>query len=396
MTMIDRTRHFRTAVLLASLTTSCLALASCATPASGPSSAQIVKIGNGASSDAQGIKIVDVTDATVERVTALHNRGSLREKLGDVAPFNTVVGNGDTLDVTIWEAPPAALFGVMSAGSSAVGLAGRSPDIPDQMVDSNGQISIPFVGKVTAVDRTPTQIASEIERRLRGVAHLPQVVVRRIDNSTANVTIVGDVADSKRMPLTPKGERLLDALASAGGTKQPIGKLMVQVTRGSHVASMPLERVIQDPLQNIRLAPDDVVTLLYQPYSFTALGAVGANAEVPFEGTGMTLAQALGRVGGLKDERSDPKGVFIFRMENRLAVDDGATISTPNAASETVPVIYRVNLKDPASFFLAQRFEIRNRDVIYISNSPTADLQKFLGLLSQATFSLTGIGNAVD
>lgn len=225
---------------------------------------------------------------------------------------------------------------------------------------------------------------------------MPQVVVRRIENTTADVTIVGDVGTSKRMPLTPKGERLLDALASAGGTKQPVGKLTVQITRGGQVASMPLEAVIRDPSQNVRLAPNDVVTLLFQPYSFTALGAVGESAEVPFEGTGMTLAQALGRIGGLQDQRSDPKGVFIFRMENAETADGGAVVSNPLDTATGKPVVYRVNMKDPTALFLAQRFEIHNRDVIYVSNSPTADLQKFLSLISQATFSLTGIGSVVN
>src|SRR3546814_7748447 len=89
---------------------------------------------------------------------------------------------------------------------------------------------------------TPQQIAANIEARLHGKAHLPQVVVRRIENSTANVTIVGDVSKSGRIPLTPKGERLLDALASAGGTKEPIGKLVVQLTRGGNVTTMQIGR----------------------------------------------------------------------------------------------------------------------------------------------------------
>lgn len=397
MNVKNHSRHsgkMRLVALLA--TTGSLALGACATPASGPSASQISKAGSLGSDAMQRITIVDITDATVQRVSALQTRISFRERLGDVAPYNTLVGSGDTLDISVWEAPPAVLFGTSSVGALGSGMASRSPGIPEQMVDSNGQITVPFVGRVTAMGRTPNQIAAEIEGRLRGLAHMPQVVVRRIENSTANVTVVGDVAMSKRMALTPKGERLLDALASAGGTKQPVGKLTVQVTRGATVASMPLEAVIRDPMQNIRLAPDDVVTLLFQPYSFTALGAVGENAEIPFEGTGMTLAQALGRIGGLQDQRSDPKGVFIFRMENAPAVEGGAVLSSPQPDSASVPVVYRINLKDPAALFLAQRFEIRNRDIIYVANSPTADLQKFLGLLSQATFSLTGIGNVVN
>jgi polysaccharide export outer membrane protein len=174
-----------------------------------------------------------------------------------------------------------------------------------------------------------------------------------------------------------------------------LGKVTVQVTRGPRVVSVPLETVIRDPRQNIRLAPDDVITFLYQPYSFSALGAVGKNAEVPFEGTGLSLAQALGRIGGLEDQRSDPKGVFIFRMEYADAVENTGTPSAPRTDVAMAPVIYRVDLRDPAALFHAQRFEIRNRDVLYVSNSPVSDFQKFLGLLSQAAFSVTGLGPVV-
>lgn len=369
-------------------------LSACAMPAAGPSTSRIVKSAQVANGAAPNVRIVDLDDRAVQRVSSLHRGGNLLEQLGDASPYGTIVGRGDTLDVAIWEAPPAVLYSTYT--TSANSAMSRAPGIPEQVVDASGQISVPFVGRVNAAGRTPTQIAAEIEARLQGKAHQPQVVVRRTENSTANVTVVGDVANSRRMPLTPKGERLLDALASAGGTRQPVGKVMVQVTRGAQVVSVPLETVIRDPRQNIRLAADDVVTLLFQPYSFTALGAIGNNAEIPFEGTGLTLAQALGRIGGLQDQRSDPKGVFIFRMEYAEAVEGNGTMSTPRTDVPLVPVVYRVDMKDPAALFLAQRFEIRNRDVLYVSNSPTADFQKFLGLLSQAAFSLTGISSVVN
>lgn len=367
-----------------------IALSACAMPASGPSAGRIIKAGEAAKPFLTNLQVFDLNDLAVQRATRLQQSGSLLEQFGDVAPQGTTVEPGDTVEVLIWEAPPAVLYGASTG--IATGAVSRAPGIPEQVVDSTGQISVPFVGNVRVAGRTPMQIAADIESRLQGKAHQPQVVVRLTDNSSANVTVVGDVTNSRRMPLTPKGERLLDALASAGGAKQPVGKMLVQVTRGAHVVSAPLETVIRDPRQNIRLAADDVVTLLFQPYSFTALGAISNNAEIPFEGTGLTLAQALGRVGGLQDQRSDPKGVFIFRMEPADTANAGSSTIANNAL---VPVIYRVNMKDPAAFFLAQRFEIRNRDVLYVSNSPTIDLQKFLGLLSQAAFSLTGIGSVV-
>lgn len=338
---------------------------------------------------------MDVDDSVLQRVSAANEETFFSKTFGDAPPYGTVVGKGDVLDVSIWEAPPAVLFGVATASGleASTGIQSRASNLPEQMVETDGTIFVPFVGHIVAAGRTPAQIGDAIQGSLRGKAHLPQVVVRRITNYTANVTVVGEVAKSTRMALTATGERLLDALASAGGTKEPISKITMQVTRGKDVASMPLEQLIRDPRQNIRLMPNDVITLLYQPYSFTALGAVQKSSEVQFEGTGLTLAEALGRIGGLSDDRSDTKGVFIFRMENQGTIQTSVESSI---STQLTPVIYRFNLRDPASLFIAQRFSIKNKDVLYVSNSTTSDIQKFLTLVSSATFSLTGIGNAVQ
>jgi polysaccharide export outer membrane protein len=158
---------------------------------------------------------------------------------------------------------------------------------------------------------------------------------------------------------------------------------------------MPIESVIRDPRQNIRLQRDDVVTAIYQPYSFTALGAVRAPSEVDFEATGITLSQALGRIGGLEDSRADVKGAFVFRFENPAHLDPALVNSAHLTPDGKVPVVYRVNLGDPRSFFLAQNFGMQNRDILYVSNAPGADLQKFIGIISQTAFSIIGISNAV-
>ncbi|PZO86757.1 MAG: capsular biosynthesis protein [Sphingomonas sanxanigenens] len=303
--------------------------------------------------------------------------------MGEGKPIGSVIGKGDVLDVAIWEAPPAALFGTAggSAQLTSSSSTARGTSLPEQMVDSDGQIAIPFVGRVQAAERTPQEIAQDITRRLAGKAHQPQAIVRLVRNAAANVTVVGDVARSERIPLTARGERVLDVLAAAGGPRQPVNKMTIQITRNAKVSSLPLETVIHDPRQNVRLQPDDVMTVLFQPFSFTALGAVGKNEELPFEATGLTLAQALGRISGLQDSRADVKGAFIFRLEDPNALPPEVRTTARLTPDGKVPVIYRINMKDPSTFFIAQSFPIRDKDILYVSNAPLADIQKFLSLI---------------
>nr|VFJ44481.1 MAG: polysaccharide export outer membrane protein [Candidatus Kentron sp. FM]VFJ57562.1 MAG: polysaccharide export outer membrane protein [Candidatus Kentron sp. FM]VFK06582.1 MAG: polysaccharide export outer membrane protein [Candidatus Kentron sp. FM] len=196
----------------------------------------------------------------------------------------------------------------------------RASALPEQMVAADGTINVPFAGAVPVAGKSPQRIERRIARRLTGKANQPQVMVRVIRNVTSNVMVVGEVAQSMRMPLTAKGERLLDAIAAAGGVSQPVSQLTVQLTRGSMVQAMPLAEVIRAPRENVRLAPGDVVTVSFQPLSFTVLGAANKNEEISFEAQGISLAQALARAGGLEDKRADARGVFLFRFEDPLAL----------------------------------------------------------------------------
>lgn len=377
----------RKTCLRATVMSLCLvALSGCSSmSASGPS-ARLVNNSDAAPLANSSIRIVDMTDEVARSVIASDKTSLFSETLGDGYPVGSVIGQGDVLDIAIWEAPPAALFGAVGGDPrlTSSGSTARGTSLPEQMVNSDGRINIPFAGLVPAAGRTPQEVERDITRRLAGMAHLPQVIVRVTRNATTNVTIVGDVANSARVPLTARGERLLDLLASAGGVKQPVGKMTIQITRGQKVASLPLETVIRDPRQNVRLQPDDVVTALYQPYSFTVLGATGRNEELPFEATGLTLAQALGRVGGLQDLRADVRGVFIFRLEDPAALGLAPGPDVRTTPDGKIPVIYRVDMKNPATFFIAQGFPIRNRDVIYVSNAPLADIQKFVSVISSS------------
>lgn len=370
-----------------------IALAGCSQfGRSGPYRGVLARAG-GVSVQGSAITVVELNGQTAQQVLEAEHAQTFAEAFGDVAPVGTVIGKGDTIDVSIWEAPPAALFGTVSPlGSVNSGIqAARSAGLPDQMVDETGRVFVPFVGDLAVAGRSPHAVEQEIAARLQGKANHPQVIVRVTHNALKNVSVLGDVAGAGRFGITPHGERVLDALANAGGTRQVVTKIVLQITRGGKVATMPLDAVIRDPAQNVRLAPDDVVTALFQPWTFTVLGATGTNAEVPFEATGLTLAQALGRAGGLNDARADLHGVFLFRLENPAALDPAVRATARTTPDGRVPVIYRLDFSDPSAFFVAQGFRMHDHDVLYVSNAPGADLQKFVNVVANLAYAGLGI-----
>lgn len=373
-----------------------LALAGCSgTSGSGPSAGAIGRAARAPAAAAQGIGIVALDEATARRAAAYAASQEFDDVFQPVAPSGTVIGIGDVLDIAIWEAPPAVLFGAAAPGGGLGGPLAQTAGIPPQVVGEDGSVTVPFVGNLVVRGRTPQDVGRTIVARLAGRAHRPQAIVRLAQNDSRAVTVMGEVGATRRVPLTPRGERVLDAIAAAGGSRQPIVKTTIQLTRDGRTAAMPLDTILRDPAQNVTLKPGDVVTAVFQPYSFVALGAVAQNAEVPFEGGGISLAQALGRIGGLRDDRADVRGVFIFRLEQPAALDPAVAHGTRRTADGLIPVVYRLDLSQGASFFTARDFAIRDRDVVYVSNAPIADLQKFLNIVSSAAFSVTGINNAV-
>jgi len=360
-------------------------LAGCSWIASaGPSQTQVTNSSTGK----PHITVVDVNDAVTQRVLATQKHTKFSDSFTDATEPEFIVGAGDTLEVTLWEAPPATLFAIHDPRTGLSST--QSTSFPPQMVAADGNIIIPFAGAIMAAGKSPEEIGQDIVKRLQKMANRPQVLVQVTHNATANVTIVGEVKQSMRMPLTAEGEKLLDALAAAGGVVQPVDKMTIQISRDGEVLSMAMEDVISDPSQNVPLQAGDVVTALHQPYSFTALGATGKNEEINFESKGITLAQALGRVGGIDDNRANAQGVFIFRFEAPTALE--AKPAGPPIDTDTkVPVVYRIDLKDPQSFLLAQNFPINNKDVIYVANAPSTELQKFMNILYGSIFSAVNI-----
>jgi polysaccharide biosynthesis/export protein len=379
---------------LACLALSAILLAGCSTFFSsiGPSGTAIEHAADGRS--LPPVQVVDVNEEVTQRLVAQRSRHLFSEVLSNRPDELQPIGAGDYLAVTIWEAAPATLFGSVQINPAGIPAPSLPTTLPEQPVDGEGCITVPFAGRIPAAGKTLPEIAAEIKQRLSKKANQPEVLVLLTRNLSSTVTVVGEVTTSTRVPLTAAHERLLDALAVAAGVKQPVDKTTIQITRGAGVYRLPLETIIQDPKQNVSLQSGDVITALFQPLSFTALGATGKNDEINFETQGISLAQALARSGALVDSRSNPSGVFVFRLEQRSPEAQGGQVAdgVTTTVQGLVPVVYHVDLKDPRSLFWIQNFPIKDKDVLYVSNAPAAELQKFLNLLFTLAYPvLTGV-----
>lgn len=318
-------------------------------------------------------------------------------QLGDGTSSIGAINIGDVLDITIWEAPPAVLFGgaLSSTGSGNA----QQTKLPEQMVSSAGTISVPFIGDVSVLGKTPVQVQNIIKGRLKKMANQPQVMVRMVQNNAANVSVIR-AGNSVRMPLTAAGERVLDAVAAVGGSTANVQDTNVQLTRGNVVRTIALEDLVAHPRQNILLRRGDVVTMITNPSTFTSMGAVGHTQQIGFSVKGLSLAEAVGRMGGLQDYRADARGVFVFRyapLSELPPEKQSKWVEKGYGDRAEIPVVYRLNLADANSMFWMQRFPVKDKDVVYVSNAPMAEVRKFLSFVfSPVVSGANSINNLVN
>ncbi|MEH2510532.1 polysaccharide export outer membrane protein [Nitrobacteraceae bacterium AZCC 1564] len=285
-------------------------------------------------------------------------------------------GLGDTVSVTIFEAAAGGLFIPAEAGVRP----GNFVTIPNQAVDNNGNITVPYAGAIAAKGRTPVEIQQSIVAALKNRAIEPQAVVSLVDQKASLISVLGDVRAAGRFPAAPSGERILDAITRAGGPNSQGYDVWVTLERAGHRASVPFGALVYEPANNIFVIPNDTIYLYSQPQTFVAFGAAGTQGQYKFDSWRISLAEAVGKHGGLNDSLADPASVYLYRGEPR-EVAERLGVDCSKFQGPIIPIIYHVNFRDPSGYFLAQTFEIRNKDVIYISNAVSVETSKFLNFL---------------
>ncbi|WP_238995651.1 polysaccharide biosynthesis/export family protein [Sphingomonas solaris] len=363
-----------------------LALGGCATlPSSGPTARQVVH-STAAKENTMGFRIVDIEPNVLTELTRYGSAvDAATPVLAGLAAEgeNDTVGPGDVLQIGIYEVG-ASLFagGGTRATQDGFDPSARGENFAAITVDRDGTIKLPYLGRLPVAGRTPSEIQSLIESSLRGKSQAPQAVVSIKENVANTVYVTGDVNKPGRLELTLGRERLLDAIASAGGPAARAGNTgttagtsddsVVRFTRKGQSVEQRLSEIRSGTPDDLLLLSGDRIEVIRRPRSFTVFGATNRVSQVSFDTPGLTLAEAVARVGGPNDDKADASAVFLFRYYPDSKVAGGE-----------VPVIYRLNMMRPTSYFLAQRFPMRDKDVIYIANAAANQPSKLINVINQ-------------
>jgi polysaccharide biosynthesis/export protein len=309
------------------------------------------------------------------------------------APASILFGIGDVVSVTIFEATAGGLFIPIEAGVRP----GNFVNLPDQAIDNDGNISVPYAGLIQAAGRTNVQVQDAIVQRIKKRAIEPQVVVTASQQRTSLVSVFGEVRTPVRFPMPASGarDRITDAITRAGGISANGFETWVTLERDGKRATIPFANLVYTSSNNIFVQPGDRIYLYREPMKFLAFGATGQQGEFNFDAWRINLAEAVAKAGGLLDLQADPGSIFLYRQEPR-EVAEQLGVDCTNFGGELIPIIFNVSFQDPAGYFLATKLDMRPFDVLYVANAPQVDITKVLNFINAVTGTADNSVNLVN
>jgi polysaccharide export outer membrane protein len=297
------------------------------------------------------------------------------------------LANGDVIAITVYETggsslfpPPAVVSGARATAAPVGDVATGASNIPPQVIEADGAVYVPFVGRLKVAGLTPSQAGELIQRRLEGKAVSPQVLVSLVNNIGNSASVGGEVNVATSVPLSSRGERLLDVIARAGGAKYPPYETNVQLVRGNQVGKVLLQTILNNPTENIRIRPGDQVYLIRDPRTFAVFGATQKVSVYPFLKEKVSLAEAIATAGGPIDSSGNPSAIFLFRFEPwdvaKAVLEPTSLAKYERNPPTTVPVLYKIDMRDAHGYFLSQAVQMRDKDIVLITNAEVQQLNK--------------------
>ena len=333
----------------------------------------------------QGDAFLVTVNERVTRATAVQPALGFTEEFRNAGRLGSdTIRPGDTLGLTIWENVDDGLL---------AGQAANQTVLEEVQVDGAGFIFVPYAGRIRAAGNTPEAIRRIITSKLDEQTPDPQVQVRRLAGDGATVSLVGAVGGQGVYPIERPTRTLSAMLANAGGIAIEPEIAQITVIRGDQRSKVWFQDLFKHPEFDIALRAGDRILVEEDSRAFTALGATGSQARVPFESQTLSAVEALAQVGGLNAAASDPTGVFVMRNEPAAIANQVLGRTDLQGAQR---LIYVLDLTKPNGMFVARDFSVRDDDTLYVTEAPFAQWSKVISALTGTLGAVSSVTTATD
>jgi polysaccharide export outer membrane protein len=225
---------------------------------------------------------------------------------GNVAPSGYILGPGDQLSISVEEIQEE--------------FANKT-----FRVDTNGELSLPVIGRLQVGGLTIAQLEADSKSRLAHILKDPQVTVSLVNFGSQSISVLGAVNSPGIRQLEGR-KTLFEVLSAAGGLRADAG-YQVKITRDLKWGRLPLPQAetdasgrcsvvsiqlsdiidAKDPTENIDILPGDAVSVPRAELVYVIGSVVRSGGFALNEHSSISALQALSLAEGLQKTAASDK-----------------------------------------------------------------------------------------
>ena len=306
---------------------------------------------------------------------------------GEPRPYG--IGAGDVINIVVWNHPELVLppaGSTLTTDASGLAAVGNGYNVSPE-----GLIQFPLLGTFKIVGLTENQAREELTRRLARFLRDPQITLRVQAYRAGRVYVDGEVRMPGLQAINDIPMTLPEAISRAGGLTPTADRAMVAVTRKgvTSVINMPQLTLLGVNPSRIMLAAGDLVRIgNREDTRVYVMGEVTRPMALPLRNGRLTLNEALGESGGVNATSGDPRQIYVVRSRS------GATDASGGAAP--APEIYHLDASSPRAYALAEGFELKSRDVVFVDPVKLVMWNRVISLILPSALSVTATRNAFN
>ena len=341
--------------------------------------------------------LLTITPELISRQRALKKSElgqDVKSLFAEAKPYG--IGPGDVINIVVWNHPELVLApagSTLTADSSGLSSVGNGYNVSPE-----GLIQFPLLGTFKIAGLTENRAREEITRRLAKFLQDPQITLRVQAYRAGRVYIDGEVRIPGLQAINDVPMTLPEVISRAGGLTTLADRTTIFVTRKgtTTVINMPqLTTLGVNPSQILLTAGDLVRVGSRDDTKVYVMGEVTRPMTLPLRNGRLTLNEALGEAGGVNAASGDPRQIYIVRSRNG---DFGAAVAanTASTTASTTPEIYHLDASSPTAYALAEGFELKSRDVVFVDPVPLVRWNRVISLILPSAQSVSATRSAFN
>ncbi|BDU71784.1 polysaccharide biosynthesis/export family protein [Mesoterricola silvestris] len=276
------------------------------------------------------------------------------------------LGSQDVLLVTVWDHPEISLPMGPNRTDTSYG----------NLVDEEGNIFFPYVGKLKVAGMTVSQVRDSLTTQLAKSLRNPQVDVKVLVYRSQKVYVGGEVRNPAVYPVTDVPFTLAEAINRAGGLNPAADDSRMVLTRGSKSWTLNFQSILAMGTASGQILLQDGDSLQIPNASeepVYLMGELMRPGNIPLVHGKLTLAKAISEVGGVQVTSADATSIYVIRSAG---------------ASNKVDV-FHLDARNPASMILADKFALNPRDIVYVDAGTLVRFSRVMNLLLPTINAIT-------